>query len=250
MTLNSTLEKLDITEKTAGTSQRTAALVTGSGLLIMTLLAIFANAFALQPLVVPGDAATTAANILDNEVLFRLGIFSFMIVIMLDLLVAWGIYIFLRPVNWSLSLLGGWFRLVYSAIFFVALINLVDALRLLTTATNAPLFAADQVSAHVMLSLNSFTAGWDAGLLIFGLHLVIVGYLVYKSGSMPRILGLLVIIAGLGYTIDTVTALLLPAFGVRLSLFTFIGEVLLGLWLLVKGLQAGAWQDGFLKSSQ
>jgi hypothetical protein len=248
MILNSTNNELEKTMVTTGTSQRTAALVAGFSLLLMTVFAIFANALVLENLIVPGDAATTAENILTNEALFRMGIISIIIVIILDVIVAWGLYIFLRPVNWSLSLLGGWFRLVYSAIFFVASTSLVNALGLLTAAGSAALFPADQMPAQVMLSLNAFYAGWDAGLAIFGLHLVIVGYLILKSGSMPRILGLLVIIAGLGYTIDTVTALLLPGFGVTISLFTFIGELLLGLWLLIKGLQAGAWEDGFFKS--
>jgi len=241
------IEEMEITERVAGTSQRTAALVVGVSLLIMMVFAIFANFMVIDNLVVPGDAATTAENILANEGQFRMGIASFMIVIILDVIVAWGLYIFLRPVDWTLSLLGGWLRLVYSAIFFVALISLVNALGLLTDANNAALFEADQLPSQVMLSLNSFTAGWNAGLVIFGLHLVVVGYLIFKSGNMPRILGILVIIAGLGYTIDTFTALLLPEFNVTLSLFTFIGEPLLGIWLLVKGLRAKEWEDGTLK---
>ena len=248
MSLNSTLKELETVNHVTGTSQRTAALVVGIGLLLMTVFAIFGTSFALDTLVVAGDTASTVENILNNENLFRMGIFSIMIVIILDVIVAWGLYVFLRPVNWSLSLLGGWFRLVYSAIFFVALISLVNALGLLTDANNAALFAADQLPSQVMLSLNSFYAGWDAGLAIFGLHLVIVGYLIFKSGNMPRILGLLVLIAGLGYTLDTFIALLLPQVNVTLSLFTFIGELLLAIWLLVKGLRAKEWQEGALKS--
>ena len=248
MTIDRKVEEMETANRVPGTSQRTAALVVGVSLLLMMVFAIFGTSFALDTLVVPGDAATTAENILNNEQLFRMGIFSIMIVIILDVIVAWGLYVFLRPVNWSLSLLGGWFRLVYSAIFFVALISLVNALGLLTDVNNAALFEAGQLPSQVMLSLNSYYAGWDAGLAIFGLHLVIAGYLIFKSGNMPRILGLLVIIAGLGYTLDTFIALLLPQVNVTLSLFTFIGEVLLAIWLLVKGLRAKEWQEGALKS--
>jgi hypothetical protein len=248
MILNSTQIELETTKVTKGSSQRTAALVAGVGLVLMLFFAMFGTFFVLDSLIIPGDAATTAENIVNNEQLFRMGIASIIIVIILDVIVAWGLYVFLRPVNWSLSLLGGWFRLVYSAIFFVALINLVNALALLTDADSSALFAADQMPSQVMLSLNAFYAGWDAGLVIFGLHLVIVGYLVFTSGNMPRVLGLLVIIAGLGYTIDTFSALLLPGFGVTLSMFTFIGEVLLGLWLLFKGVRADEWEEGTLKS--
>jgi hypothetical protein len=214
MILNSTHNDLEITMVTTGTSQRTAALAAGVGLVLMLFFAMFGTFFVLDSLVIPGDAATTVENIMNNEQLFRMGIASIIIVIILDVIVAWGLYVFLRPVNWSLSLFGGWFRLVYSAIFFVALIDLVNALGLLTDSNSTLLFAADQIPSQVMLSLNAFYAGWDAGLVIFGLHLVIVGYLVLTSGNMPRVLGLLVIIAGLGYTIDTFSALLLPGFGV------------------------------------
>jgi hypothetical protein len=248
MILNSTQIELETTKVTKGSSQRTAALVAGVGLVLMFFFAMFGTFFVLDSLVIPGDVATTAENIVNNEQLFRMGIASIIIVIILDVIVAWGLYVFLRPVNWSLSLLGGWFRLVYSAIFFVALINLVNVLGLLTDSNSTLLFAADQIPSQVMLSLNAFYPGWDAGLVIFGLHLVIVGYLVFTSGNMPRVLGLLVIIAGLGYTIDTFSALLLPGFGVTLSMFTFIGEVLLGFWLLIKGVRANEWEEGALKS--
>ncbi|MFL7837884.1 MAG: DUF4386 domain-containing protein [Candidatus Promineifilaceae bacterium] len=249
MVLNSTIEGLETIKHATGTSQRTAALITGISLLLMTVLAMFANFFVIEGLIVPGNAALTAENILNNEALLRWGIFSLMLVIILDIIVAWSLTVFLRPVNWSLSLLGGWFRLVYSAIFFVALVSLVNGFNLVTAAAGAGLFTAEQVPAQMMLAINSFSAGWDAGLAIFGLHLVIVGYLIFKSGNMPKILGLLVIICGAGYTIDTFTALLIPDFGISLSLFTFFGEILLAIWLLVKGLQAKAWENGMLKSS-
>lgn len=104
-------------------SLRKAAIVAGLGLLIMTILAIFANFFVLQSLIVPGDAATTANNIMANELLFRLGICSFIIVAILDVVVAWALYVLLKPVNKSLSLLSAWFRLVYAAILGIALVN-------------------------------------------------------------------------------------------------------------------------------
>jgi hypothetical protein len=247
MLLNSTIENLETTKHTTGTSQRTAALVTGISLMLMMVLAMFATFFVLDGLIEPGNAAVTAENLVNNEVLVRLGIFSLVIVIILDIIVAWSLTIFLQPINWSLSLLGGWLRLAYASIFFVALISLVNAFNLLADGAGARLFEADQVPSQMMLSINSFYAGWDAGLLIFGLHLIVVGYLVFKSGNMPRLLGVLVMICGAGYMIDTAILVLIPNLGVSLSVVTFIGEILLGIWLLVKGLQAKAWEDGMLK---
>ena len=174
-----------MTNRITNSSLRNAAIVAGLGLLVMTIFAIFAQVFVIQGLIVPGDAAATASNILANEMLFRLGIFSFMIVIICDVLVAWGLYVLLKPVNKNLSLLTAWFRLVYAAIFAVALVNLLNALQLLSGADYLAAFEPNQLQAQVMLSLDAFHAAWTIGFLIFGLHLSLLGYLVFKSGYIP-----------------------------------------------------------------
>ena len=168
------LGEFEMTNRIADGSLRKAAMVAGLGLLVMTIFAIFAQFAVIQGLIVPGDAATTANNIMANEMLFRLGIFSFMIVIICDVLVAWGLYVLLKPVNENLSLLMAWFRLVYSAIFAVALANLFNALQLLSGADYLGAFEPNQLQAQVMLSLDAFQAGWTIGLVIFGLHLVLL----------------------------------------------------------------------------
>ncbi|MDD5065783.1 MAG: DUF4386 domain-containing protein, partial [bacterium] len=104
-------------------SQRKAALIAGLGLLIMTIAAIFADFNVFQKLIIPADANATINNIKANETLFRIGIGSFLIVIICDIIVAWALYIFLRPINKGLSMLTAWFRLVYAVIFSVALVN-------------------------------------------------------------------------------------------------------------------------------
>jgi len=243
MISNRTIGEIDRTNQTSDTSQRKAAIAAGLGLLLMIIPAIFANFVVVQNLLVPGDASATAANILANELQFRLGILSFIIVIILDVVVAWALYVFFKPVNKSLSLLTAWFRLVYSAIFAVALFDLLNALRLVSDADYSALFETDQLHSQVMLSLNAYSDGWTLGLIFFGLHLVLLGYLVFKSGFMPKVLGILVIIAGAGYLIDSFGGLLLPDFGLAIGQFTFIGELLLALWLLIKGLNAKAWAE-------
>ncbi|MFC2055097.1 DUF4386 domain-containing protein [Chloroflexota bacterium] len=233
-----------MTNQTTDISQRKAALVAGLGLLIMTLPAVFMNFFVLEGLIVPGDAAATTNNIMANEMQYRIGIGSFIIVIILDVFVAWGLFVFLKPVNMSLSLLAAWFRLLYTAVFGFALLNLVTVLHLFSGAEYLTVFETDQLYAQVMLSLNAFNDGWAIGYVcFFGLHLIILGYLVYKSGYIPRILGVLLIIGGFGYLIDTFALLLLPndeayeAISTLLILPTAIGELLLALWLLIKGVK-------------
>ncbi len=109
----------------------------------MIIPAIFANFFVLQSLIVPGDATTTANNIMANELLFRSGIVSWLIVLTCDVVVAWALYVLLKPVNKSLSLLAAWFRLVYSTIHGIALLNLIFVLQLLSGADYLTVFETD-----------------------------------------------------------------------------------------------------------
>lgn len=237
-------------------SLRKAAIVSGLGLLLMMLPAIFMNFFVLEGFIVPGDAAATANNFMANEMQFRIGIVSFILVIILDVLVAWGLYVFLKPVNKSLSLLSAWFRLAYAIIFAIALLNLFNVLRLISGVDYLTVFETDQLYAQVMLSLNAFNDGWAIGYVcFFGLHLIVLGYLVYKSSYVPRIIGILLIIGGFGYLLDSFALLLLPnyedykAIISLLILPTALGELILALWLLIKGVKVEPPEKGALESA-
>jgi hypothetical protein len=225
-------------------SQRQGAIAAGVGLLLMIIPPIFAR-FVIEGTIVAGDAAATANNILANELQFRLAILGFIVVVVLDVIVSWGLYLFFEPVNRNVSLLAAWLRLLYTAVFAVAIFNLGHAVSILHTGV----LEMDQLQAQALLSLSAFNNGWDLSLAIFGLHLILVGYLALKADYVPKILGILVVICGLGYAFDAVAGLLFPDFGVTVSLVTFIGEVLLGLWLAIKGLSAKQWEKLALKSA-
>ncbi len=216
-------------------SQRKAAMIAGFGLLVMTIFALFSHSFALPGIVVPGDATGTANNIMANEELFRMAICSFIVVIILDVLVAWAFYIVLKPVNKGLSLLMAWFRLVYATIFASSLIFLVIPLLLLSGADYLTVLSTDQLHAYMMLSLDAFSDGWAVGLVFFGLHLTLLGYLVFRSGYIPRILGVILIIAGLSYMIDNFGRFLVPNLDLQISIVLGWGELLFMLWLLLRG---------------
>ena len=204
--------------------------------MVMAVLAGISSA-AFGNLVVAGDAAKTARNIVDNELLFRAITCGFLIVAILDVVVAWALYVFLRPVNRSIALLAAWLRVVYAAVFAAALSNLFVAVRLLTGADSLKAFGTGQLNAQVMMSVNAFNDGWDAALVIFGLHLLVLGYLVFKSGYIPRVLGILVMIASLGYLIDSFGGVISVGYNANVAQFTFVGEVLLMVWLLWKGVR-------------
>ncbi len=216
-------------------SLRNSAIIAGIGLILMAILAPITNFAILQKLIVQNDTAKTVSNIVTSGGLFRFGICGFLIVAILDIVVAWALYIFLKPVNKGLSLLAAWFRIVYATILAVVLINLLNVLQLLHGADYLASFTTNQIQTQVMLSLNTFNLGWGFGLIIFGFHLLLLGYLVFKAGYMRKILGILLILASLGYLIDGFGKLLSADYNVNISMFTFIGEVILIFWLLIKG---------------
>ena len=228
-----------MTNRIADISLRKAARVAGFGLLIMLIPALFTNFFVFPSLIVPGDAATTANNIMANEGLFRAGIGSWLIVITLDVVIAWALYVLLKQANKSLSLLAAWFRLMHAAIFGITLLNLVFVSVLLSGADYLTVFETSQLHALVSLFLNGYNYGFSIGLFFFSFHLGILGYLVYKSGYIPRILGVLLIVSSFGYLIINAGEILLPNYPEIITqvigVLAFIGEFLLMLWLLFKG---------------
>lgn len=148
----------------------------------------------------------------------------------LDVVVAWALYVLLRPQSESLALLVAWLRVVYAAVFAFALVNLFDVAQLLHSAEGAAMPSA-QLHAQVASSIASFQDGWDLALSIFGLHLVGLGALLFRSVAFPKFLGALVVLSGAGYLGDSFGKILVPDYGLTISVFTFVGEALLIFWL-------------------
>ncbi|MBK5483221.1 DUF4386 domain-containing protein [Peribacillus sp. TH16] len=219
--------------------------VAGFGLLLMAILAMFSNFSVFNGLIISDDAATTANNIITNEMLFRSGFISFVIVLILDVLLAWALYVLLKPVNKNLAMLAAWFRLVYTAIFGIALHNFLNVLQLLSGTEYLTVFTTNQLQAQVMLLIDAFNNGWIIGLVFFGFHLFVVGYLIIKSGGyIPRMIGFFLVIASAGYLIDSFAHFLLPNYTDYKTIFLLvvavpgvIGELSLAFWLLIKGVK-------------
>ncbi len=224
-------------------SQRKLALTAGLGLLFMALLAPFAEFGVLTTLVVPADATATVNNLLTSDGLFRAAIAALLIVILLDVLVAWALYVLLRPENPDVALLTAWLRLAFTAVFAYALVNLLDVAQLLGNAGYVATLAPEQLHAQVMSSTASFRNGWDVALAIFGLHLAGLGVLLFRSSLFPRVIGVLVMVAAGGYLVDTFGAILVPDYAVKVSVVTFVGEALLipwRIWMAIKGARSGS----------
>lgn len=218
------------------------AVAAGIGYLIIFITGIFSNFVVLESLVVPGDAATSARNITGSDFLFRLGFFSFFIMVIFDLFLAWAFYILLKPADKNLSLLSAWLRIVNAAIFGVALVHLLNVLQIYNSAEYQYGINTNLLNMQAMLSLASFNYMWLIGLVFFGLHLLVLGYLIHISGYIPKVFGLLLIIAAFGYLIDSFANFLLPNYKDYKDIFLMIviipgiiGELSLTFWLLIKG---------------
>jgi hypothetical protein len=185
--------------------------------------------------VTQGDATQTAHDILGSEATFRLGIVSLIMVAVLDVIVACALYRVFRPVSKNISMLAAVLRLVYAAVFMVAIGHLLGALRLLSDDAYLRVFSAGQRNAQALLSINAFSDLWYVSQFLFGLHLLALGYLAYRSGYVPRLIGVLLGIAGLGYGIDSVGSTLSQTSWTAISSVTFVGEFLLAVWLVVRG---------------
>ncbi len=224
-----------MTNSATPVSLRTAALVAGFTILAMTLIAPYSELFVYPKLIDPTNAAATVNNIINNKTLFVSAIFGYLLTFSGDIVVAWALYILLKPVHEPLSLLAAWFRLVFSVIALVALLNLVAVFRLLTNDDSIIMFGKTQLYAQVMLDLTMFKSGYHFAIIFFSIHLILLGYLVFKCRYIPNIMGLLLIISGLGYLTDAVKPFLFPNLNSGLLTITFFGELLFMLWLLIKG---------------
>jgi len=224
-----------MTNKGSNTSLRTAALVAGFALLVMVIAAPFVELFAYPKLVVSDNVEKTIKNITDNKGLFVYVIFGYLLTFVCDIVVAWALYILLKPVNKQLSFLTALFRWVYTIIALIALLNLVTVFRILNTSDYSTLFQSNEVNTLIMFLLKSFKGSWYFGFVFFSIHLILLGYLVIKSSYVPGILGILLIITGLGYLLTTIKPYLFSNVNIDFARYTFYGELVFMLWLLIKG---------------
>jgi Domain of unknown function (DUF4386) len=219
----------------------------GVGYLVIIVTGIFAEFFVRSNLIVPGDATATAGNIVAAQSLYRVGLIGELLMLACDVMVALALYVVFEPVSRSLALLAAFFRLVHAAIVGGNLLNTWVPLVLLGDASFLTVFEPAQLHALALLFLDAHAYGYVIGLVFFGLHCLLLGYLVLRSRYVPRILGVLLLAASLGYLVDSVGRTLLPNYDDVASLFgivvlvpAFVGELSFCLWLLLKGVDVRA----------
>ena len=221
------------------------AKIAGILYLLVAILSIFVHFYVPSKLIVPGDAAATAGQIMASQGLFRLGIASEFVVLMIEIALSVLLYVLLKPVSKTLSLAAAVYRLAMTTVHGINLLNSILALLLLSGAAYLAAFQPAQLQAAALLFLSAYNYGFTLGILFFSLHVAILGYLIFKSGYFPKILGILFMIAALGYLIDNFSSILIanykmgPAY---LAIPIAIAEIAFPLWLLFKGVNAAGWE--------
>lgn len=222
-------------------STKTYARITGVLYLVIIVFGLFSEIGVRSKLIVRDDIAATAKNIIASEMLFRIGFASDLLIFLCDVAAAIFLYILLRHVSKTGSLVSAGFRLTGTAIYGVNLLNYFAALLLLSGTKYLSSFEPGQLNSLAFLFLDIHRHGYDLGLVFFGLHCLFMGYLLYESDYFPTVLGILMYLAGIGYVVGSFTLFIVPRFSAAIApiyIAPLIGELSLCLWLLIKGIRS------------
>jgi hypothetical protein len=222
---------------------RQAALIAGFGYLLSPV--VYAEGI-FKKLVVAGDVQQTVQNISAHHINFAVAIMGYLICFIEDVIIAWALYYLLAPVNRAMSMLTAWFRLMYTAMALYAVMNLTAVFHLTTAPDYLTLFGSSPLQAQVKFLLDTFRDDWSLSLIVFGIHLVLLGYLIFRSGYIPRIVGVLLVIDGLGWVTDSLQGYFYPNARLKYLFITFFGELVFMLWLLIRGWKIREPQSGSL----
>lgn len=212
-----------------------------AGVLYAVIIAcgLFAEIGVRSQLIEPGDPATTARNIIDSPMLFRAGLAADIVMFLADVAIAVVLYQLLRPLNRTLALLAAAFRMTQTAVIGINLLNMLQAVRIVDDAEYLGSFGTDHTDALALLYLDAHRYGYILGLAFFGVSTLIIGYLALASKQMPRALGVLLVLAGAGYLVDTFSFFVVPGYDGSASPFVLapalVAEIWFALWLLTRG---------------
>ena len=220
--------------------------IAGVFYLAIIALGLFGEVFVRGALVVSGDAAATAQRIADSPLLWRMGIAGDLLMHVFDLPVIVVLYLLLRPVSEPLALFTTLINVVQTAVLALNKLNLVLPLLLLSGGSTLKTFTPEQLQSLAYLAIKAHSFGFGIGLIFFGVASVVRGYLIYASGFLPKALGVLLFIAGLSYLLNSFALLLAPTLASALFPYVlipaFVGELLLALWMIFKGVDLARWR--------
>ena len=220
---------------------RLLARVAGFCYVTITVLALFAYVYVRGRLIVPGNMMQTANNILAHERLYRLGLAAGVVVVMCNLPMGLVFYELFKVVNRFLALLALLFLLVAETLEASNLLNHFQPFLTLSLPEAQGAFAVDQRLALARMSIRLFPVAFSVSLSFFGVFCFLVGYLILRSTFLPKILGVLMALAGPCYLVETFTGFLAWPSPPHLLTVTLIAESSLALWLLIVGVNEEKW---------
>src|ERR1700730_4951018 len=232
---------------TVEASPQAYARIGGALYLVIIVLGAFAEGFVANKLISPGDAATTAHNIMAAPGLWQFSVAGDLIVVLCAVPLLWIEYLLLRPVNRQLVLLAVLFNVVSLAVEAISKLFLLVVMPTLGNADYLKAFEPQQLQILANLALKSHDIAFNIALIFFGCTCLVNGYLIFKSGYFPKLIGLLMQVAGLSYLIACFAALFAPTFAdliiPAILVPPLIGESSFCLWLLVKGVNIAKWKE-------
>ncbi|NQD37762.1 DUF4386 domain-containing protein [Permianibacter sp. IMCC34836] len=235
-----------MTRNTIEASPQRYARLCGAIYLAIILLGGFSEGFITNKLIVPGDAATSAQNIMASPELWTIGAAANLLVVILAIPQLWLEYLLLRPVNKSLVLLSVLFGLISLAVEAISKLFLLLVMPTLTSASYQTAFEPAQLQVLANLAFRSHNVAFNIALIFFAFACLLNGYLIYRSGYLPKLIGALLQLAGLSYLIACLSEFFFPTLANHISPAIFvpilIGEASLCLWLLVKGVNVEKWR--------
>jgi hypothetical protein len=231
------------------TSPLTRARVAGILYLVLVPLGIFAILYGPTAVIEPGDAATTAGNLMASETLFRLSVVSALLSQIVGIGATLALYQLLKPVNNNVAALMVIFVLLGIPVTMLTELTQFAALQLLGGAEYLTIFTTAQLQALALLFLDLHEYGLFIAGIFWGLWLFPLGYLVFKSGFLPGILGVFLMIGCFGYLIDSFGLFLFPDYNLNAALYVGWSEILFALWLVIKGVNAEQWDKRALESA-
>lgn len=214
---------------TSGLSLRQAALVAGLTYLLNPVT--FSEAYAM-PRLVSADPKETVMNLTAHPHLFSAAVLSYVISAVGDVVMAWALYVLLQPINRALAMLGSVLQLVYAAAWLAALSNLGLIYRLVAVPAYARLISAAALPSQIANLLGAYHSGWGLSLVLFGLHLVVTGWLIARSSYLPRWIGWLLFLAGWAWVVDSLALYFVPEPHLSFLKVIFAAELIFMVWLL------------------
>ena len=224
-------------------SIQTYARVAGVLFLISMLAGFFGELYAPSHVIVSGDAAATAKNIVAANLLFRAGFAAYLVEAVCDISLSLVMYEILKPVRRDLALLAAFFGLVSTAVFAVAELFYFGSSLLVGGAGYLKSFSPEQLNSLGLLSLKMYGLGGGIFMVFYGIATLLRGYLIYRSGFLPKALGAVLALAGIGFIVSNFVQVLAPAYASDLLLLPmFVAGVSMTAWFLVKGVDVARWE--------